>query len=218
MKYLQAISTGKLHRIFTDRTGQRYGRLLVLSLYDMVKNADTRWLCRCDCGNEHVARSVCLQGGSSRSCGCLAKEVMKAVHTTHGETIGGKDTREFRAWRAMRRRCYDTTRQNYAAYGGRGIKVCKRWLVFENFLADMGRCPTGLTLDRINTNGNYEPGNCRWADWTTQSRNKRTSVLIAWRGTTMNAVDWAIACGLERTKVANRLSRGWPVERALTTP
>lgn len=122
------------------------------------------------------------------------------------------------AWRFMRARCENPNRPEYPNYGGRGIKVCERWQTFENFLADMGEMPEGLTLDRINNDGNYEPENCRWATYREQMQNKRSNVLLEFMGQRKTARQWSETLGLPYRTIRTRISRGWTVERALTAP
>jgi hypothetical protein len=119
----------------------------------------------------------------------------------------------------MRKRCTDLAHDNYALYGGRGIKVCDQWLgSFENFLADMGERPEGKFLERIDNNGNYEPSNCRWATRSEQARNRRTNHLITHNGVTQPLVAWAEQVGISRLTLRSRLREGWSTERALTEP
>lgn len=117
----------------------------------------------------------------------------------------------------MRSRCRNKCRHNYAMYGGRGIIVCERWDSYEAFLADMGRCPEGHTLDRIDPNGNYEPSNCRWATYINQLNNKRTNRRVEFHGETKTLAEWERAIGLNKGVLKGRLRIGWSIERALTT-
>lgn len=121
-------------------------------------------------------------------------------------------------WRGMLSRCRNPKAKDFARYGGRGVAVCERWLSFDNFLADMGERPAGLTLDRRNGSGNYEPGNCTWATPKQQARNRRDNVLVTHAGTTASVAAWAERTGLERKTLEYRIRAGWPAERALTTP
>ncbi len=153
--------------------GDRFGRLTVVERAPHAPTAGWRWLCRCDCGEETTVRSRSLRTGNTQSCGCLQRERVREILTTHGESARGKWTPEFQAWAAMRKRCGSGFRQRQY-YADRGITVCKRWDAYETFLADMGRRPSpDHSIDRINNDGNYEPSNCRWATRSEQQRNKR---------------------------------------------
>lgn len=140
--------------------------------------------------------------------------------TTHGATIGHKRTAEFLAWQHMKQRCYNPTNRYYHCYGGRGISMCRRWLdSFALFLQDVGHRPSlNHSIDRIDNNGNYEPGNVHWSTAKEQSRNTRRTKLITFNGETMCLVAWAERLGFRKNGIHNRLSRGWTVEEALTLP
>ena len=164
-----------------DLTGQTFERLTVIKRTTSTERGYARWLCECQCGNTTIVRSVSLRNGHTRSCGCLQREwctklgrISTGVISKHGHTINGR-TSTYESWRSMKTRCINQNQKNYMYYGGRGIKVCDRWIKsFENFLADMGERPDGKTLDRYPDNdGNYEPGNCRWATAKQQIANRR---------------------------------------------
>jgi hypothetical protein len=161
-------------------SGQVFGRLTVTG--EAGRSEDkmhVMWSCACACGNAGILVSTKdLRRGSKKSCGCLLQSILAVRNTTHG--MAKSSTHGI--WLAMRNRCNNPTVKAYPRYGGRGVSVCPRWATFENFLEDMGVRPEGLTLDRKDVNGNYEPGNCRWATYEEQNNNRRDNVFVSVEG------------------------------------
>lgn len=156
-----------------DRTGQRYGHLTVIERAGNSKSGHTMWLCECDCGKHVKVESYNLATGHTKSCGCLSKECTRERFMTHGYTTDGRHPL-YRVWQSMKDRCLNPKCTRYEYYGGRGIKICDRWLEFKTFLVDIEDLyKPGLTIDRIDNNGDYEPGNIRWSTSSEQNSNKR---------------------------------------------
>ena len=195
-----------------DITGQRFGRLLVLERVGLSKSRSARWLCRCDCGTEKTITSHSLRICGTKSCGCIQREIAHKMFTKHGMNR----TPTYRVWEGIIQRCTNPKSPVYGYYGERGIRVCEPWLRFENFFADMGNKPSKLSIDRIDPNGNYEPGNCRWATRHDQARNRCNTHLYELNGQRKILTDWAAEFGVNRFTVAGRLRRGWDFHRALT--
>lgn len=163
----KTIAPGMRSRI--DLTDQQFGAWTVLSYAGLNEIRQSTWLCRCDCGTERIVASQPLRTGKSRSCGCLKSESIARAHITHGRS----GSRAYQVWRDMVRRCTDPNAGNWLDYGGRGITICDEWLKFENWNADMGDPPPGMTFERINNDGNYYKANCKWATIAEQNANKR---------------------------------------------
>ncbi len=200
-----------------DLQGESFGRLRVLDRLGRTACGGARWLCLCACGRLHVAASTDLRRGVVRSCGCATSEFIAEAKTTHGHTRAGAVTPEYSAWRLMLSRCRQETNVNFRYYGGRGIRVCEEWQrSFEQFLADVGPKPSPeYSIDRVDFNGHYEPGNVRWATRAEQARNRRTNRVVTFRGTTMSLAEAAERAGIPYGRASARLRRGWPLERAL---
>lgn len=196
--------------------GQKFNRLTVIEFVEINQHKKYTWKCLCECGQFVVTSSNSLKKGNTKSCGCLKLEITGARRRTHGKS----QTPEYRNWCAMKERCYSDRHKNYVDYGGRGIRVCDRWLhSFENFLADMGLRPfPKATIDRIEPDGNYEPGNCCWATQLQQARNKRNSRLLTIDGKTMTVSEWAEHTGCSQQQINCRLKRGWTPRDAVMLP
>lgn len=192
-----------------DLTGQRFGLLTVREFAGYTDGRVKRrtWLCGCDCGETRATTQSHLKNGQVTSCGC---------GTGNPESNYIKHKREYGVWASMKQRCLNPDSDNYHKYGGRGITVCERWLDFRNFLADMGPRPDGMTIDRIENNGNYEPGNCRWATPTEQAFNTRRNRSITYNGITRSLTQWAELYGIKFGTLWQRLEKGWPMDIALT--
>ena len=157
-----------------DIASQRFGRLIAIRRLNRIgSTTGYRWLCRCDCGSRAIVTVGRLRSGNTRSCGCLHRDTVRDYMTTHGATLYRKYTGAYKSWLGMKLRCNYRCYQHYDCYGGRGIKICKRWMRFQNFLADMGERPPNHSLDRINNDGDYKPSNCRWATRSMQAKNRR---------------------------------------------
>lgn len=195
-----------------ELAGRRFGKLVVSAEAGRDKHGATMWLCRCECGNEPTVRGAGLAAGTTRSCGCGVVEAASKPRT-HGAT----GTPLYLRWRAMLERTGNPKNDEYANYGGRGIAVCARWREsFENFRDDMGPgFATSLELDREDVNGNYEPGNCRWATREVQQRNRRNNHRVTLGDRTQTVQEWGEELGIKPNTIITRLRRGWPAARAL---
>lgn len=213
-----------------DPIGRKIGRLTVLhegERHRTKRGIPVRtWMCQCDCGK--IVKKLYSQFYETRhdiSCGCARAEKTIERCTTHGCASPKNRTPEYNSWRAMQTRCSNGRQPGWKNYGGRGITVCEKWQDFPAFFADMGPKPSPAhSIDRIDNDGNYEPGNCRWATRSEQyqnsrqTMNKRNNRFFTHDGKTQILADWARSCGVTKATIRERLERGWSLERALTSP
>jgi hypothetical protein len=212
-----------------DMSGMVCTRLTVINRAGMVPSG-AGWNCVCACGRTIVAAGSLLRRGAVKSCGCLKAEVgaarlaayaaTGAPHAAlrHGDARAGLEAPEWRTWHSIKRRCDPNAAAIFPDYAGRGIKVCEAWRAsYERFLSDVGRRPSAEhSLDRYpNNDGDYEPGNVRWATRKEQARNRRSSLFIECNGQRRTLAEWSEITGLQNTTIRGRLRAGWPVEKAI---
>lgn len=206
-----------------DLAGQKFGRLTAIERAPNSIHKKARWRCRCECGNEKTIVAGDLRSGRTLACGCLGREQLRAAPQVGSPKHGLCYTPEYRAWGSMIQRCTNSKSRSFKNYGGRGITVCAEWRKsFEAFFAYVGNRPSpDHTLDRFpNQNGNYEPGNVRWATQVEQMNNVRNNVRVVYRGEKMTLPEAIRKAGniASRTAVGYRIRVGWPIDRAVETP
>lgn len=211
------------HPHFRNLEGKSFNRLhVVMYAGRLGKKAGNAYFCTCQCGGKTVALGEELTGGNVKSCGCLNADMNRQLRQTHGRS----GDREWRIWAGIKTRCTNPNSKAYPDYGGRGIKVCKRWVTgtakasgFECFIADMGNRPSPKhSIDRINNNGNYGPRNCQWILLAKQPRNTRKTCRITYQGRTLSNWEWAEIVPIDPINIWKRIYRGWSVERTMTQP
>lgn len=196
--------------------GMRFSHLVVQELAPSKGDWRTRFVCLCDCGNKIITRSDRLKAGRVTSCGCAQREGARRRFTKHGFSKQRSST--YRSWQNMNDRCNNPNATEFRYYGARGITVCERWRSFEFFLADMGERPMGRTLDRKDNNGNYEPGNCRWATAIQQGRNTSRLRLVTIEGITRCLSEWAEISGLPWTTIRTRVDHNVEGKAIIAAP
>lgn len=206
-----------------DLTGRRFGRLTVVGIStrpDSGKQRGIRWLCKCDCGNEHIVISKNLTSGHVKSCGCLHDDLSAMRITKMNYKHGKSKTRLYKIWTDMKKRCNNSNHWAFGDYGGRGIKYAEEWNEFEpfeNWSLENGYAEA-LTLDRIDNNSNYSPNNCRWVDRKVQANNRRNNVRYEYRGETHTLPELSELYGVSIYVLRGRIYRGWDIARAIETP
>lgn len=205
-----------------DRTGHRYGRLLVLGAVPIPQHLNVScsfvWKCKCDCGANALVLTGRLVSGGSKSCGCLRREASWEHVGNHKH--GGSSRPEYSVWKGMIRRCVNPKAANYQRYGGRGIKVCEEWKQFKQFFADMGKRPSCKhTLERIDNNGNYDASNCKWVTRREQSFNTRRTLYVTAFGRTASLSEYFDSSNsIAYDRAHHRISIGWDAEAAIQEP
>ena len=194
--------------------GQRFGKLTVIEKAEK-QGTSQLWFCRCDCGKTVKIRANGLVRLGRDSCGCETSRKISEARFLHGET----NSLLYSVWRGMKKRCLVPTARGYKNYGGRGIRICDEWkddyLAFKNWALNNGY-KNGLTIDRINNNGNYEPSNCRFTDYKQQANNRRSNRLLSVNGETKTIQEWADIMRVQRGLIANRKKMGWSDYDAVT--
>lgn len=194
--------------------GDRFGRLTVIEEAEQ-RGKIRMFLCRCDCGALQEFRRGNLRSGNTSSCGCRRREVVAKRQRTHDQ----RRHPLYAVWNSMLARCYNPNHKSYADYGGRGIEVCEKWHKFDGFFEDMSEgYQPGLTLERIENERGYKPGNCRWATYREQNRNRRDNRMIDTPRGQMLLCEAAEVSGIDYNTLWRRLNRGWPAEKLFTPP
>lgn len=205
---------------FKDLTGQRFGKLTAIKIVGKNRNRTNLWLCKCDCGNEHITSTDLLLNGQCKSCSCLQKEKISKLSYRHGL----HKTKIYNIWCAIKHRCSSNVGKNTKYYRDKGIKVCNEWIDKENgFInfynwAMQNGYKEGLSIDRIDSNKNYCPENCRWVDSYIQNNNKSSNKYITYNNETYTLAQWCRKLGLNYHRTVCRLLRGWTVEKSFTMP
>ncbi len=191
------------------KAGDRFGRLVLI---DSFKNKGrTFWNVLCDCGVKKSTRHDGIKDGKTLSCGCLSAENSSKRNTKHGKS----QEPFYASWNAMMNRCYNNSHDSFFYYGHRGIKVSEKWHDPDEFFKDMGNPKPGQQLDRINSDGNYEPGNCRWTTCKENLNNRRNTRFITANGQTLPASKWSEITGIPLKTIHTRLHRGWSDEQTI---
>ena len=212
------VSCGCRHT--NDLTGKKFGRLTVVERYEKMSSGHSKWLCICECGNTKIVEDSNLKHSDKISCGCWRKE----LYIENAKYNGDSKTELYKIWSGMIRRCYNQKMQNYKYYGGRGVCVCDDWRNDENGYFNFKKWALengykeGLSIERVDYNGNYCPENCTWILQKDQMKNTRRTHKITYNGKTMCLTDWAKELNISRWTLSSRLQRGMSVEEAFTSP
>ena len=195
------------------KIGDKYGLLTIISPISLKLKTNNRKIsaikCKCDCGGKTITTITKLKNGHTKSCGCLWIKSITKHNKCH--------TKIYNTWSSMKDRCLNKNNERFKDYGGRDIKICKKWLNFKNFYKDMGDRPIGKTIERINNNGNYCKQNCQWATNEEQLNNTRRNILLTFNGKIKTLSQWARYNNIAIGTLASRIRRKWDIGRALTT-
>lgn len=199
-------------------SGKRFNSLTAIKDVGKTSQGVYNWLCKCDCGKEKIIRVSKLTSNETKSCGCLLSISIKSRATKHGHCGRGELSGEYETWKNLKSRCGNPNNPRYHNYGGRGIKVCERWKnSFSNFYSDMGNKPSKKhSIDRIDTNGDYTPYNCRWATTTEQARNRTSNVYLDYKGGVVILKDVAAIEGVCSVNLRYHLNKGKSVSEAVS--
>lgn len=215
-----------------DLTGQRFGRWVVIGIAPKSQAGQTRWHCKCDCGNERIVQGGHLRGGKSVSCGCYQAEKIAELNRTlkrkHGGATHTHREKLYQIYQDIKFRCDNPNAESYHNYGGRGIKVCPEWsgedgyVNFREWSYANGYDPNApkknMSIDRIDNDGDYSPDNCRWTDTKTQANNRRSNHRITIDGVTHTISEWADIVGIDQRLISSRIYNGWSEEDAVMRP
>lgn len=200
--------------------GKQFGQWSVIERAENNKYGNSQWVCQCNCDAKtiQVILGYRLRNQSSVRCQLCANKLNSEYHTKHG----GKGTRLYSIWKGIKSRCNNPNNQAYEYYGAKGVRVCDEWKesfeTFKNWSVQNGYSDN-LTIDRIDTNGNYEPSNCRWVSMEDQNKNKTSNVILTYNNESHTLSEWSQITGIHRKTIKSRIDRnGWSIERALTTP
>ena len=195
--------------------GDKFSRLIIIKEVEK-RNKARFFLCKCDCGTEKVIRMVQLTTGGTKSCGCYKRDHLINENYKHGHSR----TKLYKVWTSIKQRCLNKKAQAYEHYGARRITIAKEWLDFEIFRkwALNNGYKRGLSIDRIDVNGNYEPFNCRWATIKEQSNNRRTNHIVEWNGKSKTLKEWSETLNINYNTLRKRFRIGWSVDEVFSTP
>lgn len=199
-----------------DISNMEFGRLTALGPTGRGNDGGILWHCRCICGKETIVTGAHLRSGHTTSCGCYQSDITTERSTSHGMSR----TKEYQVWCSMNERCRNPNNRHYRDYGGRGIVVCEEWkedfVVFHDYMGDLPF--KGATVDRINNELGYFPGNVKWSTQTEQARNRRNNTMLTYNGKTQSMSAWAEEAGMGHSTIQTRMKLGWPIDKVLTEP
>lgn len=216
---MKNMDSDKIIGPYKEMIGKTFGRLKVVKRLHRPKGKDYIWECICICGKTKQTYGSLLRKGNTKSCGCLRYEQISKLGKLT-KTHGMNKTKAYNSWQNLVQRTTNPNHRDYHHYGGRGINLDPKWLKFENFYEDLGAPPSPKhSIDRIDVNGNYEPGNCRWATHKEQNNNKRNTVFIEFNGQTKTLNEWGFILDMKPNMIYTRLFRyNWSIEKTLTIP